>query len=103
MHYSCDHCAENTAAEKLRDFANLEINAWRLGPRLLVGLRSSELSSYVQKLYDDKTKRCHLIDLKVYCSSKRTFNELTLQKDVMRYAGFIGQRPIDLHSSAYFS
>ena len=74
-----------------------------LGPKLLVGVSTSGVSGYVQDLYDDKIKRYHLDDLKVYCERKGGNNESSIDRGAMRYAGFLGQRAVDLYSPAYFS
>ena len=74
-----------------------------LGPKLLVGVSTSGVSGYVQDLYDDRIKRYHLDNLKVYCEQKRGSNESSIDWGAMRYVGFLGQRAVDLYSPAYFS
>ena len=73
-----------------------------LGPKLLAGISSSGVSGYGRDLYDDKLKRYHLDDLKVYCARKGVGNELSMARGAMLYVGFPGQRAVDLHSPAYF-
>lgn len=80
-----------------------KLDARWLGPRLLVGISSSGVSGYVQELYDDRVKRYHLDDLKVYCHREGAENNTMIERGAMLYAGFQGQRAVDLHSPAYFS
>lgn len=76
--------------------------AW-MGPRLLVGISSSGVSGYVQELYGEKIKRYHLDDLKTYCPRQHPSNATTIERSAMLYAGFPGQRAVDLYSPAYFA
>ena len=75
-----------------------KLDARWLGPRLLVGVSTSGVSGYVQELYDDKVKRYHFDDLKVYCAREGTNNDTTIARGAMRYAGFNGQRAVDLRT-----
>ena len=75
-----------------------------VGPRLLMRLTGSGVSGYVQEMYDDKVKRYHLDDLKVYCRRERTATAATvIDRAAMMYTGFPGQRAVDLDSPAYFT
>ena len=79
----------------------LETN-W-LGPRLLTEVTQSGVSAYVRELYADKTKKYHLDDLKTYCSRQTTDNSTTIDRGAMLYAGFPGQRAVDLTSPPFMS
>lgn len=73
--------------------------AW-MGPRLLIGISSSGVSRYVQELYGEKVKRCHLDDLKTNCPRQQSSNATTIKRSAMPYAEFRGQRVVDLYSLA---
>ena len=73
------------------------------GPRLLTELTQTGVSGYMKELYGDKAKKYHLDDLKVYCSRSVPANVSTIDRGAMLYAGFPGQRAIDLDSPAYMS
>ena len=75
-----------------------------LGPRLLVELTSTGVSGFVRELYGDTLKKCYLDDLKVYCQRQSGLPSncaVRFERSAMKYAGFPGQRAVDLNSPAY--
>ena len=77
-----------------------------LGPRLLVEVAPRGVSGYVKELYGDATKKYHLNDLKVYCERQQGLpsdTAMVVERGAMRFAGFPGQRAIDLGSPAYLA
>ena len=77
-----------------------------LGPRLLVELTSTGVSGYVRELYGGTLKKYHLDDLKVYCQRQLGLPincAVQFERGAMRYAGFSGQRAVDLNSPPYMA
>lgn len=57
----------------------------------------------MQELYNDKVKRYHLDDLKVYCKrGQNTTAATVIDRTAMKFAGFQEQRAVDLDSPPYF-
>ena len=92
----------------VRDMARDKQHRWKLdpewmGPWLLIDHTLSGVSGYVQELYNDNTKKYHLDDLKVYCKRDDEMNYTSIiKRNAMLYAGFQGQRAVNLHSPSYF-
>lgn len=83
-----------------------KLDANWLGPRLLVEVAPRGVLGYVKELYGDATKKYHLDDLKVYCQRQQGLPSgatLVCERGAMRYAGFPGQRAVDLDSPAYLA
>ena len=74
-----------------------------LGPRLLISLSGSGVSSYVQELHGDRVKGYRLDDPKTCCPRKRLSGAVTVERGAMVRVSFIGQRVMDHHTPPYFS
>ena len=86
--------------QKEKHFGRKLESNW-IGPRLLTEVTQSGVSGYVQELYGEKVKKYHLDDLKKYCARPTDNNATSIERNAMLYAGFPGQRAVDLNSPPY--
>ena len=77
---------------------------WK-APRLLVEISTSGVAAYVQDIYGTgNTKKYHLDDLKVYYPrdpQEELERAEQVERKALMYAGFLGQRAMDLNSPPY--